>query len=274
MLDIPDSFEKRIRRKVVNGVVHFSLVDIMAEFSDTKHARRMWSDTKKRLAEQGFQLYGKIVQLKLPSTDGKSYKTDAADFQTCLRVIQAMPSAQAEGLREWMAQVSAERVEELADPELGEQRARERTIATYQKRGMDDQWINSRLREIDDRNQFTNALKRHVQNIADNPAVYGIATNKVYQGLWQRTAGQLKQQMGLSGKDNLRDHQPAIAAHYTSIVELTVSTILDKEQTVTPDKAIRIIETVAAQVGASAADLASLLGIDLATGSPLLRQSS
>ncbi len=107
----PD-FGERIRRVSVNGVLYFSLIDIMAEFSDTQtEAKWYWRDTKKRLEQDGFQLGGQVSQLKLKARDGKMRLTDVADAETCLRILQSVPSPKVEPIRQWMARVANEHVQ-------------------------------------------------------------------------------------------------------------------------------------------------------------------
>lgn len=268
---LPQQFDdRRIRRLAYNGVTVYSLVDICAEFAGSSAARQYWVDTKKRLHRDGFQLSENVLQLKLPAPDGKLRVTDVADAETCLRIVQSIPSPKAEPVRQWLAQVGVERLEEDADPELGIERAQDRAVVTYQKSGKDEQWITARLQGIHDRKVFTEALAAHVANIAGKH--YGMATNTLYRGLWDRDAGTLKQQLGLPKSANLRDHQPAIAAHYQGIVEATVAHLLGQAQAVTPEQAIAIIDHIARLIGVQAGELGNLLGIDIATGRPLLER--
>jgi hypothetical protein len=113
----PD-FSHRIRRMVVDGVLYFSVIDIMAEFSDTvADAKYYWRDTKRRLEQDGFQLGEKISQLKLPARDGKMRLTDVADTETCLRILQSVPSPKVEPIREWMARLADERITAAKQPQ-------------------------------------------------------------------------------------------------------------------------------------------------------------
>jgi hypothetical protein len=112
----PD-FSRRIRRTEVDGVLYFSVIDLMAEFSDTvADAKYYWRDTKKRLEQDGFQVGEKISQLKLPARDGKMRQTDVADAETCLRILQSVPSPKVESIREWMARLANERITRQPQP--------------------------------------------------------------------------------------------------------------------------------------------------------------
>jgi hypothetical protein len=106
-------------------------VDTVAVLTGSENPRRYWSDLKRKLKAEGSQLYEKIVQLKMLSSDGKFYNTDVADTEQLLRLIQSIPSPKAEPLKLWLAQVGRERIEETTDPEL----AIDRALETYLKKG-------------------------------------------------------------------------------------------------------------------------------------------
>jgi DNA-damage-inducible protein D len=107
-----------IRRQWHDGRWFFSVVDVVAVLTDTELPRRYWSDLKRKLREEGFELYARIVQLKLRSLDGKRYATDAADAETMLRIVQSIPSPKAEPIKQWLARVGMERLEEVAQDDL------------------------------------------------------------------------------------------------------------------------------------------------------------
>jgi DNA-damage-inducible protein D len=107
-----------IRRQWVNDHWYFSVVDVVAVLTDSETPRRYWSDLKRKLRDEGFELYEKIVQLKMRSLDGKNYATDAADDETMLRIVQSIPSPKAEPIKQWLARVARERLEEVAASDL------------------------------------------------------------------------------------------------------------------------------------------------------------
>ena len=110
---------------------YFSVVDVIAVLTGTENPRRYWSDLKRKLKKEGaVELYEKIVQLKMLSVDGKRYKTDVADTEQLLRIIQSVPSPKAEPFKRWLAQVGRERIEETIDPE----QAIDRALETYLKK--------------------------------------------------------------------------------------------------------------------------------------------
>jgi DNA-damage-inducible protein D len=119
----------------------FSVVDVVQILSGTNNPRRYWSDLKRKLELEGFiELYEIIVQLKLESADGKKYVTDCADTQGLLRIIQSIPSPKAEPFKQWLAKTGYERMQEIADPGQGLDRARE----NWQKLGRSEKWIQQR----------------------------------------------------------------------------------------------------------------------------------
>ena len=123
----------------------FSIVDVVAVLTDSDNPRRYWSDLKRKLSKEGSQLYANIVQLKLPSSDGKLYKTDVATTEQLFRLIQSIPSPKAEPFKLWMAQVAKDRLDEMQDPELTIDRA----MMEYKALGYSDNWINQRSKSIE-----------------------------------------------------------------------------------------------------------------------------
>lgn len=123
----------------------FSIVDVIAVLTESVNPRKYWSVLKTRLKKEGSQLTTNCSQLKMLSADGKYYKTDVADTEQILRLIQSIPSPNAEPFKMWLAQVGNERINETADPEL----AIDRALETYLKKGYSNAWINQRLKSIE-----------------------------------------------------------------------------------------------------------------------------
>lgn len=149
----------QFRKKDHNGKWFFSIIDIVGFLSESKNARRYWSDLKQKLLEEGFEneLSEKIVQLKLASSDGKNYSTDCADTETMFRIIQSVPSPKAEPLKRWLAKVGYERVQEIQDPERSLDRARE----NWKKHGRSEKWIQQRMMGQETRNKLTDYWSEH-----------------------------------------------------------------------------------------------------------------
>ena len=135
-------------------VYYFSVVDIVAILieKDYQSARKYWKVLKGRLLKEGFsELVTNCYQLKLQADDGKMRKTDVADIKTIFRIIQSIPSKKAEPIKQWLAKVGQERVQEMADPSKAIDRARE----TYQKLGRSEKWIQQRMTGQETRNKLT-----------------------------------------------------------------------------------------------------------------------
>ena len=135
---------KGIRRLWYIEEWFFSIIDIVTVLTGSSIPRRYWSDLKIKLKDEGFELYEKIVQLKLPSSDGKFYETDCANTETLLRIVQSIPSPKAEPFKRWLAKVGYERIQEIENPELAQKRMRE----LYKKKGYSDEWVERRVRGI------------------------------------------------------------------------------------------------------------------------------
>ena len=131
---------------------YFSIIDIIETLTGSRNPRRYWSDLKRKLVKEGYnELYENIVQLKSKAPDGKMRETDCADTEGLLRIIQSIPSPKAEPFKLWLAKVGYERIEETEDPE----KAFDRAMETYLKKGYSKNWINQRLKSIEVRKELT-----------------------------------------------------------------------------------------------------------------------
>ncbi|PIT93680.1 hypothetical protein COU00_03040 [Candidatus Falkowbacteria bacterium CG10_big_fil_rev_8_21_14_0_10_43_11] len=131
---------------------YFSVIDIVEALTGSSIPRRYWSDLKNKLKNEGSELYEKIVQLKIVAEDGKKRETDMADTETMFRIIQSISSPKAEPFKLWLARVGYERIEEAEDPEKAIQRA----MAMYLKKGYSKNWVDLRLKSIEIRKDLTN----------------------------------------------------------------------------------------------------------------------
>ncbi len=136
---------------------YFSIVDVVAILSESPNPRKYWSVLKTRLKKEGSELTTNCSQLKMKAADGKMYLTDVADTEQLFRLIQSIPSHRAEPFKLWMAQVAAERLDQMQDPELSINQA----LTDYKRLGYSDNWINQRLKSIEIRKDLTNEWKRH-----------------------------------------------------------------------------------------------------------------
>ena len=176
---------------------YFSIVDIVQVLTDSADGRKYWNKLKQRLKAEGFELVTNCHQLKLPAADGKSYKTDVADLEQLFRIIQSIPSKKAEPVKQWLAEVGAQRVDQMIDPELTFQMA----VDDYRRQGYSDRWINERMRSIEMRKELTDEW--HRSGIHD-PKDFAILTNVLTKAWSGMTTGEYKKYKGLT-KQNLRD---------------------------------------------------------------------
>ena len=190
---------------------YFSIVDVVAVLTDSENPRRYWSDLKRNLVKEGSQLYEGIVQLKMLSSDGKYYKTDVATTQQLFRLIQSIPSPKAEPFKLWMAQVAAERLDQMQDPELSIEQA----MKDYKRLGYSDNWINQRLKSIEIRKELTDEWKKHG---LQEGVQFATLTDIIYQTWSDMTARQYKQFKGLK-KENLRDNMTNLELALNTLAE-------------------------------------------------------
>jgi hypothetical protein len=177
---------------------YISIVDVIEVLTGTDRPRKYWNDLKTKLKKEGSQLSEKIGQLKMQSSDGKYYQTDVADTEQLFRLIQSIPSPKAEPFKLWLAQVAAERLDELQDPELSIDRALEQ----YLKLGYSEKWINQRLKSIEIRKELTDewknrGLKEGLQ--------FATLTDIITKAWSDKTTKEYKVLKGLK-KENLRDN--------------------------------------------------------------------
>jgi hypothetical protein len=177
---------------------YFSVMDIIEALAQTNRPRKYWNDLKTKLKNEGSELSEKIGQLKIQASDGKYYLTDVADTEVLLRLIQSIPSPNAEPFKLWLAQVGYERIEETADPELAITRA----LKTYLQKGYSKEWISQRLKSIEIRKSLTDEWENRGVN---NPMEFAILTDEITKAWTGMTTKQYKKLKGLK-KENLRDN--------------------------------------------------------------------
>lgn len=196
---------------------YFSIIDVIAVLTDSDNPRRYWSDLKRKLSKEGSQLYANIVQLKMPSSDGKFYKTDVATTEQLFRLIQSIPSPKAEPFKLWMAQVAKERLDEMQDPELTIDRA----MMEYKALGYSDNWINQRLKSIEIRKDLTDEWKRKGLQEGVQFATLTDIITKTWSG---KTTKEYKKYKGLK-KENLRDNMTNTELVLNMLAELSTKQI-------------------------------------------------
>ncbi|VVB54649.1 Uncharacterised protein [uncultured archaeon] len=189
----------KIRRIWHDEQWYFSVVDVLQVLTDSPTPRQYWGKIKDR-EFQKLELSPIWVQLKLPSADGKSYKTDCANTESMFRIIQSIPSKKAEPFKRWLAKVGYERIQEIENPELAQDRVKE----YYELKGYPEDWIDKRLRGIAIRQDLTDEWKtRGIQEKKD----FAILTNEISKATFGKTVSEYKEFKSLErDSQNLRDH--------------------------------------------------------------------
>jgi DNA-damage-inducible protein D len=201
----------------------FSVVDVvqvLTQQPDYQTARKYWNKLKERLGKEGSQSVTNCHRLKLPAADGKNYLTDVATAETLLRLVQSIPSPKAEPIKLWLAKVGYERMQEMADPALSLDRARE----TWQMHGRSEKWIQQRMTGQETRNKLTDYWKEH--DIKEGQE-YAILTSIIHQEWSGVGVADHKAMKGLSSH-NLRDHMSEAELIFTALAELSTRQIAEK----------------------------------------------
>lgn len=153
---------------------YFSVIDVVGILADSTDPRNYWKVMKNRLNNEGSELVTKCNQLKLTAKDGKKRQTDVVDVESMLRIIQSIPSKQAEPFKQWLAKVGYERLQETVDPELGLNRARQ----NWQELGRSNKWIERRMLGQETRNKLTDYWKNHK---VEERSEYAVLTNIIHK---------------------------------------------------------------------------------------------
>ena len=201
---------------------YISIVDIVGVISGSNRPRKYWSDLKKNLIKDGFEVSEKIGQLKLKSQDGKYRMTDVCDIEGMFRIIESIPSKNAEPIKQWLAHLGKERVDETFDPSIALQRA----IDLYRTKGYDEEWIAKRMKSIQERKKLTDVWK---ENGIESNIEYAILTNEIYKEWSGMTAKEYKQYKGLR-KENLRDNMDNIELILTDLSEEATKRLATKQK--------------------------------------------
>ena len=195
----------------------FSVVDVIGVLTESTDGRTYWKVLKNRLLKEGNETVTNCNQLKLPASDGKMRLTDVADLEGILRIVQSVPSKKAEPIKQWLAQVGGERIQQMIDPERSIQQA----VADYKQLGYSDKWIANRIKSIDARNELTNEWKRSGMTEGRDFAILTDLITKTWSG---KTTKEYKQFKGLT-KENLRDNMSTIELALNTLAEASTTEI-------------------------------------------------
>jgi len=217
-----DGSEKRSIWDSEKEDYYFSVVDVIGALTESNIPKRYWTDLKKKLIEEGSQLYENTVRLKMKAKDGKFRDTDVLDTEGIFRLIESVPSPKAEPFKMWLASLGKERIDEVFDPE----KAIDRAIEYYRKKGYSDSWIEVRLKGILNRKKLTDVWKEN--GITENYE-YAMLTNEIYKTWSGMKANEYKDFKGIR-KETLRDNMTDIEVILTDLGEVTARDIAKQER--------------------------------------------
>ncbi len=214
----------KIRRIWNNNEWFFSVVDVVEVLAKSDNPRNYWNMLKSRELENGIQLYTNCVRLKLKAGDGKLRETDCANKKGIFRIIQSIPSKRAEPFKLWLAKVGSDRIDEIENPELAQERMKE----IYEKKGYSKSWIDKRLRGIVVRQDLTDEWKnRGVENQSD----FAILTAEISKATFGMNPSEYKKFKNLD-RENLRDHMTDLELIFSMLGEASTTEI---ERTQSPE---------------------------------------
>ena len=236
---------------------YFSVVDVIGSLTESNNPRDYWYRVKKRMSEEErSELSTFCRQLKLKSTDGKSYKTDVADMQGIFRIIQSVPSPKAEPFKMWLAEVGKERIDEIIDPELTIDRA----LEGYARKGYSREWINQRLQAIQVRKELTDTWQDHGVKAGND---YTVLTNEISKAWSGMTTREYKDFKGLK-KENLRDNMSTTELILNMLAETATKDIAEA----TNPQGLEENKKAAQDGGSIAGDARN--SIEVRTGKPVI----
>lgn len=228
MKNLPTEFDGQSIRRVFDDDTEtwwFSVVDVvqvLTQQPDDLTARKYWNQLKRRLDKEGSQLVTNCHQLKMLAADGKQRLTDVATAETLLRLVQSVPSPKAEPIKLWLAKVGYERMQEMADPALSLNRARD----TWEQHGRSDKWIQQRMTGQETRNKLTDYWREHDIKAGQE---FAILTNIIHREWTGLSVKDHKQAKGLSSH-NLRDHMTEAELIFTALAELSTRQIAETSE--------------------------------------------
>ena len=201
---------------------YISVVDVVGVLSGSDNPRNYWKVLKHRLKQEGNELVTNCNQLKLKASDGKYYNTDVVDIEGMFRIIESVPSPNAEPIKLWLAKLGRERIDETFNPSL----TIERAINTYRAKGYDEEWIIKRIKSIQDRKKLTEVWK---DNGVEKEVEYAILTNEIYKEWSGMTTKEYKKYKNLR-KESLRDNMTDIEVTLADLGELATRELAKKHK--------------------------------------------
>lgn len=207
-----------VRKIFHEGEWWFSVIDVAGTLSQSRDPSSYWRTLKKRLRGEGSQVVTNCHGLKMPAPDGRMRTTDCANTETMLRLVQSIPSKNAEPFKRWLARVGFERMQEIEQPGLAIKRAR----VTYLAKGYDDEWIERRIQSIQKSEELTDEWK---QRGIEAGREYAILTAEISNATFGYKPKDYKTIKGLSKRDNLRDHMTPLELIFSTLGEVATKEI-------------------------------------------------
>ena len=245
-----------------NEKYYISVVDIVGVLSESDNPRNYWKVLKHRLKKEGNESVTNCNQLKLKSSDGKYYNTDVVDIEGMFRIIESIPSKNAEPIKQWLAKLGSERIDEVFDPSISAQRA----IDLYRSKGYDEAWIQKRLKGMQNRKQLTDVWKDG--GITENKE-YAILTNEIYKSWSGMSAKEYKEYKGLR-KESLRDNMSDIEVTLADLGEIATREIAKKHKPKGLKENIEIAKQGGSVANNARTDLESKIGESVITKNNVL----
>ena len=259
-----DQNQVRVHWDGKNEKWYFSIVDVVEILAENDRPRKYWNDLKKKLREEGSEMSEKIGQLKMVATDGKMRLTDVADTEQLLRLIQSIPSPKAEPFKLWLAKVGYERIEETEDPE----KAFDRAMETYLKKGYSKEWINQRLKSIEVRKELTDEWdSRGVKKGLE----YAILTNEITKA-WAGLSTKKYKELKNLKKENLRDNMSNLELVLNMLAEVSTTEISKKKMPVTFTQNKKVAQEGGHVAGVARKEIESKTGKDVVTSKKYLQE--
>lgn len=236
---------------------YISVVDIIRVLTESSDPRKYWNKLKQRLKEEGNETVTVCHQLKLKAQDGKYRLTDVVDIEGMFRIIESIPSKNAEPIKGWLARLGKERINETFDPSITIQRA----IDNYRKKGYSEEWIIKRIKGIQDRKKLTDTWK---ENGVTEEVEYAILTNEIYKEWSGMTAQKYKEYKGLR-KENLRDNMSDLEILLADIGEITTRELAKVHKPYGLDENKKIAQTGGSIANNTRKDIEEKLGKQVIT---------
>ena len=242
---------------------YISVVDIVGILSESKDKQSYWRKLKQRLKEEGNETVTNCHALKLKAQDGKYRLTDVVDIEGMFRLIESIPSKNAEPIKMWLARLGKERIDEVFDPSLTVQRA----IDMYRTKGYTEDWIIKRIKGIQDRKKLTDTWKK---GGVTEEIEFAILTNEIYKEWSGMTAKEYKQYKGLR-KESLRDNMSELEVALADIGELTTRKLAEKHRPIGLEENRKIAKEGGQVANNTRKDIESRLGEPVVTKNNALK---